>query len=139
MKEDEQSRQEILQQAKDYAIEQAVKNGAIRSTCAILDIQEINMTYVALPRKRLSIKAVGDLQEIIHDNDTIIKSVANVNESTNGDKHAIRKSGLLNNHSFIHSFIHSLIIHSLPIQFPTHSFIHSKTIHSFLFFRSLFN
>eukprot|EP00111_Clytia_hemisphaerica_P003510 TCONS_00010036-protein len=64
MNDDQNTRQTILQQAKDYAIEQAVQNGAIRSTCAILDIQEINMTYVALPRKRLTVKAVGDLQDV---------------------------------------------------------------------------
>eukprot|EP00111_Clytia_hemisphaerica_P009564 TCONS_00028018-protein len=65
VKEDQNSREMILQQAKDFAINQAVQNGAIRSTCTILDVQEINMTYVALSRKRLIIKAVGDLQETV--------------------------------------------------------------------------
>ena len=62
IKTDEQARQKDIETAKQFAIEEAVRNGALRETCTILDVTELNMSYVTLPVRRLKVKAVGSLQ-----------------------------------------------------------------------------
>ncbi|XP_057316586.1 uncharacterized protein LOC130657611 [Hydractinia symbiolongicarpus] len=55
-------RERHIKDAKEEAIEIAVQNGAIRDTCNIVDVSEIEMSYMIVPCVRLHVKAVGDLE-----------------------------------------------------------------------------
>ena len=39
------SRDDVIRKAKEYAIEEAVQNGALRETCTILDISEVRFFF----------------------------------------------------------------------------------------------
>ena len=41
MRDNEQDRNDVIRKAKQYAIDDAVRNGAIRDTCTILDMAEV--------------------------------------------------------------------------------------------------
>ena len=41
MRDNEQDRNDVIRIAKQYAIDDAVRNGAIRDTCTILDMAEV--------------------------------------------------------------------------------------------------
>ena len=60
----ELNRDESIENAKEIAIEQAVESGAARSTCRIVEVSELKMQYMALPHVRLTIKAVGDIEDL---------------------------------------------------------------------------
>lgn len=55
-------REKHIEEAKQEAIKIAIQNGAIRDTCNIVDISEIEMSYMVVPCVRLHVKAVGDLE-----------------------------------------------------------------------------
>jgi len=61
-----QTREAALEEAKQFAIAECVKAGALKDTIEILDVAEIAMQYVSIPCVRLRVKAVGDLEEHSH-------------------------------------------------------------------------
>jgi N-methylhydantoinase A/oxoprolinase/acetone carboxylase beta subunit len=59
---DGSSREEVLEQAKQEAIEQAILAGARPGTVEIFDVEEVPLAYLPGNATRIRVKAVGDLQ-----------------------------------------------------------------------------
>ena len=81
---DSNARNEIISKAKQEAIDMAVLHGAIRETCTIADVSEIQMSYMAVPCVRLRVKAVGDLEDYSNSIDGLnsIETVSSVTSSS---------------------------------------------------------
>ena len=83
------NRLELIEAAKKEAIQNAVLNGAIESTCHIVDVSEVQMSYMIVPFVRLKVKAVGNMK--IHAKKTLsgYNSVDDENEFKT--KHVIKQ------------------------------------------------
>ena len=53
---------EAIEMAKKCAIETAVRNGARPETVQIIEVVDTQISYVAVPTRRIKVKAVGDLE-----------------------------------------------------------------------------
>lgn len=54
-------RTEIMRRAKELAIEESVKAGALRETVQVVDIDEIYLSYLPSSAVRVKVKATGQL------------------------------------------------------------------------------
>src|SRR5699024_4221855 len=59
---DELGREETIRLAEQTAVEEAVKAGADRNTCQIVDIEDIPLAYLPGDATRIRVKAAGNLQ-----------------------------------------------------------------------------
>jgi len=59
---DNTSRSEVINRAKELAIEEAVKAGAKKDTVEVVDIDEVFLTYLPSNAVRVRVKAAGELQ-----------------------------------------------------------------------------
>lgn len=57
-----QSRDQVLEQAKQEAIDRAVAAGAIRAGVQVVDVEDIPLTYLPGNATRVRVKAIGDLE-----------------------------------------------------------------------------
>ncbi len=55
--------EQAIDSAKKIAVDLAIKNGAMQETVEIIDISDTSVTYVAVPTRRIKVKAVGDLEK----------------------------------------------------------------------------
>lgn len=58
---EEVSREEALNKAKEEAIEQAVKAGAVRESVEIIEVEDVPLAYYPGNTNRIKVKAAGDL------------------------------------------------------------------------------
>jgi N-methylhydantoinase A/oxoprolinase/acetone carboxylase beta subunit len=56
------SRDQVLEQAKQEAIDRAVAAGAIRAGVQVVDVEDVPLTYLPGNATRVRVKAVGDLE-----------------------------------------------------------------------------
>jgi len=57
-----QSRDQVLEQAKQEAVDRAVAAGAIRASVQVVDVEDVPLTYLPGNATRVRVKAVGDLE-----------------------------------------------------------------------------
>ncbi|MGH3753645.1 MAG: hypothetical protein ACRDRP_13275 [Pseudonocardiaceae bacterium] len=57
-----QSRDQVLEQAKQEAADRAVAAGAIRASVQVVDVEDVPLTYLPGNATRVRVKAVGDLE-----------------------------------------------------------------------------
>jgi N-methylhydantoinase A/oxoprolinase/acetone carboxylase beta subunit len=57
-----QSRDQVLEQAKQEALERAVAAGAIRASVRVVDVEDVPLTYLPGNATRVRVKVVGDLE-----------------------------------------------------------------------------
>ena len=97
---EEITREMHVEAAKKDAIEMAVRNGAMRKTCKIVDVSEMQMGYVAIPCVRLRVKAVGDVndytshkkdetKEVITSSNKALPNVQKVSDEKKTDKEGL--------------------------------------------------
>jgi N-methylhydantoinase A/oxoprolinase/acetone carboxylase beta subunit len=57
-----QSRDQVLEQAKQEALERAVASGAMRASVRVIDVEDVPLTYLPGNATRVRVKVVGDLE-----------------------------------------------------------------------------
>jgi len=58
----DETREKIIADAKQTAINKAVGNGALRETCVVSDVSELQMAYISSDHVRLKVRVIGDLE-----------------------------------------------------------------------------
>ena len=57
-----QSRDQVLEKARQEAVDRAVASGAMRASVQVVDVEDVPLTYLPGNATRVRIKAVGDLE-----------------------------------------------------------------------------
>eukprot|EP00794_Sanderia_malayensis_P007001 gene7000-7786_t len=70
--------EEAVAMAKESAVQLAQKNGAIEKTVQIIDVVNTSISYVAVPTRRIKVKAVGDLE--VRECATVVENLLEENQ-----------------------------------------------------------
>ena len=57
-----QSRDQVLEQAKQEAVDRAVASGAMRASARVVEVEDVPLTYLPGNATRVRVKVVGDLE-----------------------------------------------------------------------------